>query len=103
MQLKPNNVSCAQSVDELRTHVQRWTNSCSFQKIQGWHACATWAGCCVVNCAGSRKGSAPGLVMERAVQEMSQLRQEIAQFMAQYERGALHTPQATPSALRWAC
>lgn len=45
----------------------------------------------MINCAGGRKGSAPGLVMERAVQEMSQLRQEIAQFMAQYERGAQHT------------
>jgi hypothetical protein len=56
----------------------------------------------VVNCAGARKGSAPGLVMERAVQEMSQLRQEIAQFMAQYERGAQHALQATPSTLRWA-
>ena len=50
----------------------------------------------MVDCAGGRKGSAPGLVMERAVQEMSQLRQEIAQFMAQYERGAQHTRKRRP-------
>lgn len=41
-----------------------------------------------VTVTGQRRGTAPGLVMERAVQEMSQLRQEIAQFMAQYEQGA---------------
>jgi hypothetical protein len=39
--------------------------------------------------AGPRKSIAPGLVMERAVQEMSQLRQDIALFMAQYEQGAV--------------
>lgn len=41
--------------------------------------------------------------MERAVQEMSQLRQEIAQFMAQYEQGMpllLHMPLAHQDAVR---
>ena len=74
---------------------------CIFPKVLVWYRHALYGVFHVVDSAGLRKGSAPGLVMERAVQEMSQLRQEIAQSMAQYERGAQRDPQTTLTNLQW--
>lgn len=88
-----------QSPDVLAMH--QHYNSCLRHRPAFLHPleavalrCA-WTTCTathVCNSAGPRKGTAPGLVMERAVQEMSQLRQEIARFMAQHEQGAPALP-----------